>query len=81
MNRTKLLLLEGRTKALDQLLTKQNIKAWFKIAKMHLFILKAMDDKIKTSSIYTTTIAHSEGESKNGYTSYDQVGLNQQWGE
>jgi hypothetical protein len=62
-------------------LTKQNIKAWFKLAKMQLLNLKAMDDKIKTSSIYTTTIANSEGESKDDYTSNDQVGLSQQWGE
>jgi hypothetical protein len=41
VNRTKLLLLEGWTKALDQLLTKQNIKAWFKLAKMQLLNLKA----------------------------------------
>lgn len=81
MNQTKLLLLEGWTKALDQLLTQKNIKAWFKVAKMQLFNLIAMDDKIKTSSIYTTTIANSEGESKNDYTSHDQVGLSQQWGE
>jgi hypothetical protein len=39
-----------------------------------------MDDKIKTSSIYTAPIADSEGESKNDHTSNDQVGLSQQWG-
>lgn len=48
---------------------------------MQLLNLKAMDDKIKTSNIYTTTIAKIEGESKDDYTSNDQVGLSQQWGE
>jgi hypothetical protein len=60
------------------LLTKQNIKVWFKVAKMQFLNFKAMDDKIKTSSIYTTIIANSEGESKDDYTSNGQVGLSQQ---
>ncbi len=45
---------------------------------MQFLNFKAMDDKIKTSSIYTTIIANSEGESKDDYTSNGQVGLSQQ---
>ncbi len=47
---------------------------------MQFLNLKAMNDNIKTSNIYTTPIANSEGESKDDYTSNDQVDLSQQWG-
>jgi hypothetical protein len=60
-------------KALNQLMTKQNIKAWFKVAIIWHLKPKVMDNKIKPSSIYTSRIVKSKSESENDYTSNGQV--------
>ncbi len=41
-------------KALDQSLTKKNVKMGFRVTKIWPFNLKAMDEKTKSINIYTT---------------------------
>jgi hypothetical protein len=45
----KIILSRWVDKALNQLMTKQNIKAWFKVARIWHLKPKAMDNKIKPS--------------------------------
>ncbi len=49
-------------KALDQGLSKQNIKFGFKVTRIWLINLRAMVDKILPSEIYTTTNNNSKDE-------------------
>ncbi len=69
----KIILIRWMDKALNQLMTKQNIKAWFKVARIWHLKPKAMDDKTKPSNIYTSKIANSKSESENDYTSNGQA--------
>jgi hypothetical protein len=43
---------------------KQNIKAWFKVGRIWHLNLKAMDNKVKPSSIYTSRIANNKVKMK-----------------
>jgi len=64
-------------KALDQSLTKQNIKVGFNVTWIWPFNLRTMDEKIELANIYTTINSiYEEGE--NHYTIEENHGHNQQ---
>jgi hypothetical protein len=59
-------------KVLNQSLTKQNIEVQFRVIGIWSFKPKAMDEKTKSTNIYTT-MNSNHGEGDHRYTSKDQA--------
>jgi len=67
-------------KALEQSLTKKNIKSRFKTINIWPINPKAMDSNTRPSKVYTTTININNAKSEEDYTIEEEVENNQQWG-
>jgi hypothetical protein len=69
-------------KALEQSLTKKNIKSRFKTIKIYgLSTQRQWIGNTRPSKVYTTTININNAKSEEDYTVEEEVENNQQWGE
>lgn len=64
-------------KALDQSSTKQNIEVGFNVIRIWPFNLRAMDENIELTNIYTSVNSNDE-EGEDHYTTKENLGHNEQ---
>jgi len=83
MEPNKIILVGCVDQAINQSLTKKNIKSGFKVIGIWPFNPKAMDSKIRPSKIYTITSINDHGSDQEVYTSNGKTDCNQsqQWKE
>ncbi len=83
MEPNKITLVGWVDQAINQSLTKKNIKVGFKATCIWPFNPKAMDNKIQPSKIYTATNINNHGSDQEEYTLYEKNDhkQSQQWRE
>ncbi len=83
MEPNKIVLVGWVDHAIDQSLTKKNIKVGFKATCIWPFNPNAMDNKIRPSKIYITININNHESDKKEYTLYEETNHNQsqQWRE
>lgn len=69
----KIILVGWVDRALNEFMTNKNIMSRFKVTRIWLFNLKAMDAKIGPINIYTIVNSNHEAEGEGHYTLDDEV--------